>query len=190
MDDTAVDKRKMRAAGVHEAGHAIAAALHGGIVRRAEVLRSGRTITASGVTAAVAGYTRYKSEVPNSSASALVAAAGTAAEAMFWHGTRPTAAQLDVLLRKNTHDLAVLRPHAYRADRPLLDAVFDAMPLVRRCWGPIVNLALELEQGNAIQHRDVLAALGIPAADETEAYAAAIRGGQTPGTFALTAAAG
>lgn len=190
MNDNEIDKRRMRAAGVHEAGHAIVAALHGGTVRRAEVLRSGRTITASGVTAAVAGYTRYQSEVPDSSASALAAAAGTAAEAMFWHGTRPTATQLDALLRKNTHDLAVMRRHAYRANRPLLDSVFDVLPLVRRCWGPIVNLALELEQGNAIGHGDVLRAIGIPAADETEAYAAAIRSGRTPGTFTLTAAAG
>lgn len=186
---TPEDRKRMRASGVHEAGHAIVAALHGGHVRRAEVLRSGRTVVASGIEAVVTGYTRYDSGLPDTTG-ALIAAAGVAAEAMFHHGLHPSAAQVDALLRKSTHDVAKMRQHAYRTNRPVLDAVFDVLPLVRRCWGPIVNLALELEQGNAIGHRDVIAALSIPSDTETEGYAAAIRGGQTPGTFTLTAAAG
>ena len=97
---------------------------------------------------------------------------------------------VDALLRKSMHDVAKMRQHAYRTNRPVLDAVFDVLPLVRRCWGPIVNLAFKLEQGNAIGHDDVIAALSIPSATETEGYAAAIRGGRTPGTFTLSAAAG
>lgn len=184
------DKLRMRAGGVHEAGHAVVAVLHGRTVRRAEVLRSGRTITAAGTTATVGGFTLYEDTVPNATAAVIVAAAGTAAEAMFHHGQHPTRFQLDALVERNTHDLAVLRRHAYRVDRPILDAVADVLPLVRRCWGPIVNLGIELETGNSIGHKDVLRALGIPSGDDTEAYAAAIRSGQSPGSFTLTAAAG
>lgn len=180
----------MRVGGVHEAGHAIVAVLHGRVVRRAEVLRSGRTITAAGTTATVGGFIVYEDMVPTATEAAMVAAAGTAAEAVFHHGLHPDPSQLDALLRKNTHDLAVLRRHAFRVDRPILDAAFDVLPLVRRCWGPIVNLGLELETGNTIGHKDVLRALGIPSAAETEEYAAVIRSGRTPGTFTLTAAAG
>jgi hypothetical protein len=180
----------MRAGGVHEAGHAVVAVLHGRVVRRAEVLRSGRTITAAGTTATVGGFILYEDTVPNGTEAAMVAAAGTAAEAVFHYGLHPDPSQLHELLQKNTHDLAVIQRHAYRIDRPILDTVRDVLPLVRRCWGSVVNLALELEQGSSIGHKDVLAALSIPQTAETEDYAAAIRGGRTPGTFTLTAAAG
>lgn len=169
---------------VHEAAHPTLAVINGATIDRAEVLRGGPRTNPDGV----GGVCRYRPG-PTDFAAQLrrpdTVAAGTVGEAIWHHGQRPSPVQLSALLDKNSHDrdelAALARLHR---ERPM-DALTAAMPLMLRCWQPIARLASQLHFDGEIDHAAVLAALGVPSAEDASHYAAMIRSGAAPGSFTV-----
>jgi hypothetical protein len=176
-------ERRQLGTAVHEAAHAAIGVLSGAVIDRAEVVRGGPRTNPDGVS----GYCSYDRTFASDLRQADITAAGTAGEALWHHGQRPSSVQLSALLEQNAHDrdklAALARPHR---ERPL-DALTAAMPLVLRCWGPIARLASQLHFDGEINHAAVLAALGIPNAEDAHHHAAMIRSGATPGSFRIDA---
>ncbi|MCV7223640.1 M50 family metallopeptidase [Mycolicibacterium elephantis] len=132
---------------VHEAGHAVAAALLGGRIHTAAVADS----RVWGVT----GKTVHD-DVPDGSWASTVYA-GPWAQARWRAGKRPTQREIyDVLATAAQHD-----------DRALLasggtQAVDQRLTgLLTRCWPGVVRVAQKLHRDGEATHADVCAALGI-----------------------------
>lgn len=163
----------------HEASHAALAVLSGAVIDRAEVARGGPRTNPGGA----AGYCSYDRTFASDLRQTDITAAGTVGEAIWHHGQRPSSVQLSALLNQNHQDrdklAALTRPHRETPMAPLN----NVLPLVLRCWQPIARLAAKLHCDGQIDHAAVLAALGIPNAEDAELYAAMIRSGSTPGSF-------
>lgn len=165
----------------HEAAHATIGLLSGAVIDRAEVLRGGPQTNPYGS----AGFCRY---APFNFEAGLrradILAAGTAGEAILHHGARPSSFQLSALLDENGSDRDELaKLTRYQRGATPSDSLSAVLPLVLRCWQPIARLAGQLHAEGVIDHAAVLAALGVPSADEAPLYAAMIRSGATPGSF-------
>ncbi|MGJ6122981.1 hypothetical protein QN239_10420 [Mycolicibacterium sp. Y3] len=179
FDHLTPGERRHLGTATHEASHAVIAAVHGGTIDRAEVLRGGPRTTGE----AVAGYTRYmpweaavKPYVP------VITAAGSAGEAVYDNGGKPTLTQvMKLLTAKNVHDLDQMTKMSLAKGRNPLAAVDEVLPLVSRLWPQIAKLSLAMFRTGPIDHRAVLDVLNIPSHAEQHRYAAAIRAGAEPG---------
>ncbi len=148
----------------HEAGHAVIAVLLGGEVDTAEVFRleqgapivhrDGRQLNGHCQVVPLTTVTEARRH--------LVAAAGPVAEAIARFGPSPTPAQIHQVLAGQP-DFDELRRYALTAGAYASDPVREVLPLVLRCWPAIVQLAVQMDDGRAVTHADVAAALGLSA---------------------------
>ncbi len=156
---------------VHEAGHAVVGAVYGATVERAALTADGSD-----------GQCAFPADSFGVSAHAYrshIAAAGAVAAAMFHHGRRPTARQMDNHLYGSDRD--ELRAAAFTAVAPMHAPLQAVQPVVLQHWAAIVDLATGMYFGNEIGHAHVCAALGL--SDEGGPYSAElarIRSGGVP----------
>ena len=184
-------------AAVHEAGHAVAALVYGGDVRSAEVFvrddrpvlvgRDGWKLNGVCMTEALPLVAHVRQH--------LITAAGPAAEAIARHGQNPTPAQLHGILA-GTKDHQDLQRHALTASSAVgvSDPVSEVLPVMRRCWPAIAQLACDMDDGRTLTHEDVAAALGLSKdrglhSFELANIAAGLRPIPNPPAFTVTRAA-
>jgi hypothetical protein len=163
---------------VHEAGHAIAAALCGLKVYDAEVFATPRED--AGIVRL--GLCRYEG-VSNVFGSGqrhhpVVSAAGAAAQAVYLYG----GACPDLLGRVNallagSPDEADLRQAVVASGEPAQVFTDRAVKLVLRGWPAICGLALDMHGGKSVRHKDVLAALGVRYDNDAGFALASVRAG-------------
>ncbi len=165
----------------HEAGHAVAGVLLGGRLRTAAVIEGTRN---SNAISAPRGET--KMDALPAGRRAAFAYAGPWAELRGTTGRRPRLYALLAALDYSSHatsDGAVLAMHGGTA------AGDPVVPLLERCWPAVETVAQKLFKDNCVEHKDVVAALGLSADAETRSVELAlIRSGSAPGTFTVTAA--
>lgn len=142
---------------VHEAGHAVLATLVGGRVKTAEITAGGPRPTADGMLQH--GSCDCEFDLVTEPSRPLVAAAGILAQAVHQHGPRPTSGQI-LALTVGTGDEKELRRLALTAGSPPMPTQ-EVLPLVIRCWQPIVKLANQIHQRGPVTHEDVAKALGL-----------------------------
>lgn len=159
----------------HEAGHAVAAVLENGRVMTAEVFATGSGSAPNG--RHVAGYCSHRLDFVAQQSGHRVIAAGIAAQAVALHGPKPTAAQIEALLDRNTKDRkSLLAVTASMSDS--VRVVGSMVPTVLRCWGPISVLAVKMVDHGPIGHADVVGALGLSENQGAHSFElAAIRSG-------------
>lgn len=169
---------------VHEAGHAVTAALFGAHVGEVMVAHGGPRIAPDGM----AGFCRFHDgDFVTRMHRPEIFAAGVAAQALWQYGPRPTAPQFAALLRHNHQDDRQLRRLAAVAgDVPISPSA--VLPLVSRCWPAITELAVKLFQDKPVGHREVCAALKMPIKDNAH-HRAAVLSGAVPGSFTIAPAA-
>lgn len=132
---------------VHEAGHAIGAALLGGRIHSA-------VVSNSRVWGLQAQTTH--DDVPEGSWASIVYA-GPWAEARFRAGKRPTQRELyDVLARSAQHD-----GRALTASGGMSNVDQRLTGLLQHSWPAVVRVAQKLHRDGEATHDDVLAALGV-----------------------------
>lgn len=151
------------AVAAHELGHGVVAAWSGARLDRVELVLGGRR---TAPTAAI-GLCRYSSEsFATDEAERAICAAGTAAEAVYRHGPRPTSAQLwHLLTTKNTRDYRALTQLCHARGQNPMGALTEVLPLVLANWTQIATLAAQLHRDGEVGSADVSAALGMtPAA--------------------------
>lgn len=148
---------------VHEAGHAVVAALHGVRITAVEVTPDNHDH---------AGLTTYTGTL-TASADAAVTYAGPYAEARHLYGEHPSLREIrSVLDGSCDHDGLV----ASGAPLPR-----DAERLLSTAWPAVVTVARHLNDHRTADHAVVCAALGIPEVDgHLSAQASAIRAGFPP----------
>lgn len=158
---------------MHEAGHAVAGVLLGGVLAAA-------TRTSWEGTAPIAGRTTFELLPP--AVEPQVAYAGVWAQACWRNGgRRPTRAQV----------FGVLAGTGHQDDRVLLAsggtaAASAVVPLVERCWLAVCTLAGKIAGDRVARHPDVSEALGLSADPVTAGVQLAqIRAGAAPGSFAV-----
>lgn len=155
---------------VHEAAHAVAGVVLGGVLRAASVtggLHAGE----------LRGRTTFES-LP-SGAEAQTAYAGPWAAVRWLHGRRPTQAELYAAIAQgHDSDGAVLSAAGGTA------AGAPVVPLIERLWPQVRHLAGNIAGQTTVRHSDVLGALGLSADPATSSLALAhIRAGAAPGSF-------
>ncbi len=165
---------------LHEAGHAVAGVLHGGVVSSCTVT-SGRV--KSGVITQPNGSTSF-STLP-SGRHAEVALAGPWGQVRGRTGRRPGPREIHaVLSTTGCRDREVLTA-AGGSDSG--DAV---VPLLERCWPSVAELAALLFRTGKVSHTDVLAALKLSSDPQVRSIELAqIKAGAAPGTFTISRAA-
>lgn len=158
----------------HEAAHAVAGVLFGGELSTAYVAK-GRVIGTQGNTS----FTEL-----STARNPAVALAGPWGEARWNAGCarKPTLRETERVLSgrgRKDHEAIV-------ASGQRVGEVFsEVSDLLDRCWGSIVTVAQQLFRDGEADHRDVCAALSIPAKDNGF-HLAHIRGGKAPGSFTVT----
>lgn len=154
----------------HEAGHAVAGVVLGGVLSRAVVsggLRGGT----------ICAHATFEDLPPGEPEIAL---AGPWAQARWRHDRTPRLRELYAVL-----------DGAGRVDRNLISAAggpaaaAGIVPVLQRCWPSIVTVAAQLWRTTDARHGDICAALGIPAADNSHELSL-IRSGCAPGSFTIT----
>ena len=165
------------AIGAHEAAHAVVAALHGGLVARAEVFATPRRRVEFGVQMEQGGVCSPHLDFVADQSSHLIAAAGIAGEAVARFGPRPSHSELAAVLNRNTSDRKkIMRATQNRGD--VVRVVQSVIPTALRCWPAIASLAVKMCDDGPISHADVTAALGLSADGAAHSYElAAIRSG-------------
>ncbi|BBX83541.1 hypothetical protein [Mycolicibacterium aubagnense] len=171
---------------VHESAHGILAAVHGRTVNFAEILTTPATSWGGKpLKQHAAGITTYRADGRAiTEHDALVAAAGAAGESIWDYG-QPTLSEVLKALSAHTHDHDDVMHLSHRAGENPAAVVQRLLPLVDRLWRPIADLAFELKKRHRVEHQDVLAALGIPSAEDAHRYTAAIRAGAEPGSLSV-----
>ena len=161
----------------HEAAHAVAGVLHGGVLTAASVtdgpVRDGMAGLASGLTTfATLPSTRH----------APVAYAGVWAQARARAGRRPGRRELfSVLETTGCRDREVLTA----AGGP--DAGESVVPLLETCWPSVAEVAAKLHRRGKVTEADVLAALSLSADPATRSLELSmIRSGAAPGSFSVS----
>ncbi len=161
----------------HEAAHAVAGVLHGGVLTTATVTegkRKGATFSSpSGLTTfATLPSTRH----------APVAYAGVWAQARARAGRRPGRRELfSVLESTGCRDREVLTA----AGGP--DAGESVVPLLETCWPSVAEVATKLHRRGSVTEADVLAALSLSADPATRMLELSmIRSGAAPGSFSVS----
>jgi hypothetical protein len=136
--------------GVHEAGHAVATVLYGGMIRSA-------VLTASGGVVGLRGLTTLAGAVPGGR-TAEIAYAGPYAQAAWVAGRRPNGREMRVLLAGGSRcdDTKLRRELAVSATTGT-----TVVPLLERAWPSVVAVAAKLFKHGEVCNDDVLAALGI-----------------------------
>lgn len=147
------EEREMLELAVHEAGHAVAAVALGAQIERGYVLWHeeddgvrGRVLVAS---------------MPPGDVKPQIAYAGPWAQARVQYGTSwPTPQQVDSVMERYGRD-----------DRPMCrsgeDEGREVIQLVDHCWPAVIEVARELMRNGEVQHKHVVAALGLSVDDYT-----------------------
>ncbi|OMC10801.1 hypothetical protein A5735_16790 [Mycolicibacter heraklionensis] len=149
---------------MHEAAHAVVAALYGAELAYAEVYPFGMEgrPTDSGGQCVMAPW-----NVAVAQQEALIAAAGPVAEAVMLHGRRPSGAHIEARFagggRSDGDRIRRLEPEAGWSRSP----ASEVLPLVVRCWPAICALAVRINSGRETRHKHVVAALGLSSNDYT-----------------------
>ncbi|WP_157897492.1 hypothetical protein [Mycobacteroides chelonae] len=186
MADLRPAERLQLGTAAHEAAHAAIGVLSGARIQTAEVLRGGPR---TGYFAGAAGQCLYTRTSTSDMYEPDITASGTVGEAIWNHGGRPTSGQLDALLDKNHQDrdklVSLTRGHCHHHSLTPSGLVSAVLPLVLRCWPSIAQLASQIHHEGSVDHAAVLAALGIPSAEDALLHAAHIKAGSTPGSFRI-----
>jgi hypothetical protein len=163
----------------HEAAHAVAGVLHGGVLQGARIV-PGRV--KAGVLGAPSGATTFEGGTLAATRHAEVAYAGVWGQARGIAGRRPGWGEIRMALDgTGCHDKQVLTAAGGESAG---DAV---VPLLERCWPSVAELAAKLHEHGKVSHADVLAALRLSADDQTRAVELSmIRSGVAPGSFTVT----
>ncbi|UGQ43401.1 hypothetical protein [Rhodococcus aetherivorans] len=166
---TTMTARERAAVCVHEAAHAVVAALHGARIETVALTpghpdHAGRCDHTGNLTA---------------SAEAAVTYAGPYAEARYVYGTHPSWREIKSVLDDQCNSNGT-------GDYDLLVASAGPTPrgverLIDTAWPAVVTVARQLNAEGRADHAAVCAALGIPAVDgHLSAQASAIRAGFLP----------
>lgn len=167
---------------VHEAAHAVMGAVHGRTINYAEMLTTpATTFDGKPLKQYAGGVTTYLPTARSTDEhAALISAAGAAGDAV-WDLGKPTLTEVLKALAAHTHDHDDVMHFSHARGENPAAVVARLLPMVDRLWRPIADLAIELKKRHRVEHRDVLAALSIPSAEDAHRYTAAIRAGAEPG---------
>lgn len=162
---------------LHEAGHAVAGILNGGVLTSSTVIEGRWKL---GLLAPPDGSTSFASLPPHRHAQ--VALAGPWAQARGRLGRRP-----------GSHEVAAVLGGTGCRDREVLtaaggpDAGESVIPLLERCWPSVAELAVKLHRTGRITEADVLGALSLSADPATRTLELSmIRSGAEPGSFSVS----
>lgn len=183
FDDIPADERHRLGLAVHEAGHAVVSTLHGGQVIAAETYTGGPRTDPRGL--GRGGLCQYTGDGSGLLAAhrAPILAAGTAAQAVWLYGPRPTLAQLDALMAHNREDATELRRMAV-SSFSLPYSPQHVLPTILRTWPGIARLAMAIHKGEHVGHTQVCTALGFPSRDNEMHRSHILNGGTVPRVIA------
>ena len=161
----------------HEASHAVAGVLHGGVLASVTITESR---VKRGLVALPSGSTSF-STLP-SVRHAEVAFAGCWGQVRGRTGRRPGSHEVAAVLGSTgCKDAAVLTA----AGGP--DAGESVIPLMERVWPSVAELAAKLHRTGKVSHSDVLAALRLSEdAGVRTIELSMIRSGAAPGSFSVS----
>lgn len=182
FEDIATAEREHLAKCVHEASHAVVAALYGGQVVAAEVYRGGPRTDPQG--RIIGGLCDFTNDDTGRTAAhrAEIVAAGVAGESIWRFGPRPSIGEVNSVMAMNGLDARELRRLAGAFSVPL--PAHTMLPLVLRCWPAVARLAHQLYLGTAVAHAEVCCALNMPPRDNLNHRHFILQGGTVPRVIA------